>query len=235
MLEKHLDEVVILLNCVFVRQAYQKTRHQARRPCPSVLGHRREYVDFVLWRSSACICLCKKVCFFFSSCKQTSSEQINESLKRSLEETCVMYLFLEPEKRINNSRGFFVGLVGGRVEERVLYGVQSNSTFLECIPKSQQAQIRWYIQRPGSERREEVRKCAHLHMCTHTHTHHRNINYLARSFLSFILFLSPPSLMSEGGPCFCFSWVCCTWGVTFFSCHFTVQTRYRAKEQSFLT
>ncbi|XP_070763846.1 semaphorin-3D isoform X1 [Enoplosus armatus] len=48
-------------------------------------------------------------------------------------------------------------LVGGRVEERVLFGVQSNSTFLECIPKSQQAQIRWYIQRPGSERREEVR------------------------------------------------------------------------------
>ncbi|XP_010780644.1 semaphorin-3D-like [Notothenia coriiceps] len=48
-------------------------------------------------------------------------------------------------------------LVGGRVEERVLYGVQSNSTFLECIPKSQQAQIRWYIQRRGSERREEVR------------------------------------------------------------------------------
>uniref|UniRef100_A0A8C2WP81 Sema domain, immunoglobulin domain (Ig), short basic domain, secreted, (semaphorin) 3D n=1 Tax=Cyclopterus lumpus TaxID=8103 RepID=A0A8C2WP81_CYCLU len=41
--------------------------------------------------------------------------------------------------------------------ERVLYGVQSNSTFLECIPKSQQAQIRWYIQRLGSERREEVR------------------------------------------------------------------------------
>ncbi|KAA8590188.1 hypothetical protein FQN60_014122 [Etheostoma spectabile] len=48
-------------------------------------------------------------------------------------------------------------LVGGQVEERVLYGVQSNSTFLECIPKSQQALIRWYIQRHGSERREEVR------------------------------------------------------------------------------
>uniref|UniRef100_A0AAQ5Z0B0 Semaphorin-3D n=1 Tax=Amphiprion ocellaris TaxID=80972 RepID=A0AAQ5Z0B0_AMPOC len=48
-------------------------------------------------------------------------------------------------------------LGGGRVEERVLYGVQSNSTFLECIPKSQQAQIRWYKQRPGSDRKEEVR------------------------------------------------------------------------------
>uniref|UniRef100_A0A7N8X0Y1 Sema domain, immunoglobulin domain (Ig), short basic domain, secreted, (semaphorin) 3D n=1 Tax=Mastacembelus armatus TaxID=205130 RepID=A0A7N8X0Y1_9TELE len=45
----------------------------------------------------------------------------------------------------------------GQVEERVLFGVQSNSTFLECIPKSQQAQIQWYIQRPGSERKEEVR------------------------------------------------------------------------------
>ncbi|KAG7216112.1 hypothetical protein INR49_007864, partial [Caranx melampygus] len=48
-------------------------------------------------------------------------------------------------------------LGGGRAEERVLFGVQSNSTFLECVPKSQQAQIRWFIQRPGSERREEVR------------------------------------------------------------------------------
>ncbi|CAG13033.1 unnamed protein product, partial [Tetraodon nigroviridis] len=48
------------------------------------------------------------------------------------------------------------GLMKGSVEERVLFGVQNNSTFLECIPKSQQAQIQWYIQRPGSERREEV-------------------------------------------------------------------------------
>ncbi|XP_040927222.1 semaphorin-3D isoform X2 [Betta splendens] len=49
------------------------------------------------------------------------------------------------------------GLGGGQVEERVLFGVQNNSTFLECIPKSQQAQIQWYIQRTGPERREEVR------------------------------------------------------------------------------
>uniref|UniRef100_A0A8C4IEZ7 Sema domain, immunoglobulin domain (Ig), short basic domain, secreted, (semaphorin) 3D n=1 Tax=Dicentrarchus labrax TaxID=13489 RepID=A0A8C4IEZ7_DICLA len=54
-------------------------------------------------------------------------------------------------------------LLRGPAEERVLFGVQSNSTFLECIPKSQQAQIRWYIQRPGSERREEVRECPNLH------------------------------------------------------------------------
>uniref|UniRef100_A0A096LUP1 Sema domain, immunoglobulin domain (Ig), short basic domain, secreted, (semaphorin) 3D n=1 Tax=Poecilia formosa TaxID=48698 RepID=A0A096LUP1_POEFO len=46
---------------------------------------------------------------------------------------------------------------GGNVEERVLFGVQNNSTFLECIPKTQQAQIRWYMQKLGSERREEVK------------------------------------------------------------------------------
>ncbi|KAM9377037.1 semaphorin-3D isoform 1-T2 [Pholidichthys leucotaenia] len=45
----------------------------------------------------------------------------------------------------------------GHVEEKVVFGVQSNSTFLECIPKSQQARIHWYMQRPGSEHREEVR------------------------------------------------------------------------------
>uniref|UniRef100_A0A3Q2EII9 Sema domain, immunoglobulin domain (Ig), short basic domain, secreted, (semaphorin) 3D n=1 Tax=Cyprinodon variegatus TaxID=28743 RepID=A0A3Q2EII9_CYPVA len=46
---------------------------------------------------------------------------------------------------------------GGKVEEKVLFGVQNNSTFLECIPKSQQAKIRWYKQNLGSEHREEVR------------------------------------------------------------------------------
>ncbi|XP_004553348.3 semaphorin-3D [Maylandia zebra] len=45
----------------------------------------------------------------------------------------------------------------GSVEEKILFGVQSNSTFFECIPKSQQARIRWYMQKLESERREEVR------------------------------------------------------------------------------
>ncbi|XP_068169098.1 semaphorin-3D isoform X2 [Antennarius striatus] len=48
--------------------------------------------------------------------------------------------------------------LGRRVEEKVLFGVQNNSTFIECIPKSQQAQVQWFIQRPGSEAREEVQK-----------------------------------------------------------------------------
>jgi len=38
----------------------------------------------------------------------------------------------------------------------VIFGIEFNSTFLECIPKSQQASIRWYIQRSGEEHREEV-------------------------------------------------------------------------------
>ncbi|XP_013858908.1 semaphorin-3D isoform X3 [Austrofundulus limnaeus] len=48
-------------------------------------------------------------------------------------------------------------LGGAEAEERIIFGVQNNSTFLECIPKSQQAQIQWYFQKPGSERREEVK------------------------------------------------------------------------------
>ncbi|KAM6960587.1 LOW QUALITY PROTEIN: semaphorin-3D [Aplochiton taeniatus] len=47
--------------------------------------------------------------------------------------------------------------LGGGGVEMLLYGVENNSTFLECVPKSQQAQIRWYVQRPGSELREEVK------------------------------------------------------------------------------
>uniref|UniRef100_G3PGT6 Sema domain, immunoglobulin domain (Ig), short basic domain, secreted, (semaphorin) 3D n=1 Tax=Gasterosteus aculeatus aculeatus TaxID=481459 RepID=G3PGT6_GASAC len=48
-------------------------------------------------------------------------------------------------------------LVGGRLEERVLYGVQSNSTFLECIPKSQQAQIRSHTSLPVRQVRPDDR------------------------------------------------------------------------------
>lgn len=42
-------------------------------------------------------------------------------------------------------------------EEKLLFGIESNSTFLECIPKSQQASIRWFVQRSVDDIREEVR------------------------------------------------------------------------------
>lgn len=38
----------------------------------------------------------------------------------------------------------------------MIFGIEFNSTFLECIPKSQQASVKWYIQRSGEEHREEV-------------------------------------------------------------------------------
>nr|DBA31363.1 TPA: hypothetical protein GDO54_007224 [Pyxicephalus adspersus] len=41
-------------------------------------------------------------------------------------------------------------------EEKVIFGVESNSTFLECVPKSQQASIRWFIQHTGEDRQEEI-------------------------------------------------------------------------------
>uniref|UniRef100_A0A3Q2DPJ8 Sema domain, immunoglobulin domain (Ig), short basic domain, secreted, (semaphorin) 3D n=1 Tax=Cyprinodon variegatus TaxID=28743 RepID=A0A3Q2DPJ8_CYPVA len=52
------------------------------------------------------------------------------------------------------------------LEEKVLFGVQNNSTFLECIPKSQQAKIRWYKQNLGSEHREEVSVPSHPYFYT---------------------------------------------------------------------
>ncbi|TKC53900.1 hypothetical protein EI555_010024 [Monodon monoceros] len=42
-------------------------------------------------------------------------------------------------------------------DEKVIFGIEFNSTFLECIPKSQQASIKWYIQRSGDEYREELK------------------------------------------------------------------------------
>uniref|UniRef100_A0AAY5KF18 Sema domain-containing protein n=1 Tax=Esox lucius TaxID=8010 RepID=A0AAY5KF18_ESOLU len=39
-------------------------------------------------------------------------------------------------------------------EERVVYGTENNSTFLECIPRSPQATVTWLVQR--EDRKEEV-------------------------------------------------------------------------------
>ena len=40
-------------------------------------------------------------------------------------------------------------------EDRVVYGTENNSTFLECVPRAPQATVTWLLQRDG--RKEEVR------------------------------------------------------------------------------
>ncbi|KAM3842756.1 sema domain, immunoglobulin domain (Ig), short basic domain, secreted, (semaphorin) 3bl, partial [Diretmus argenteus] len=40
------------------------------------------------------------------------------------------------------------------VEDRVVYGTENNSTFLECVPRSPQATVTWLVQR--DDRKEEV-------------------------------------------------------------------------------
>uniref|UniRef100_A0A8B9P8W1 Semaphorin 3G n=1 Tax=Apteryx owenii TaxID=8824 RepID=A0A8B9P8W1_APTOW len=41
--------------------------------------------------------------------------------------------------------------------EKVLYGAEHNSTFLECAPRSPQASVQWFVQRPPDEQRDEVK------------------------------------------------------------------------------
>lgn len=41
-------------------------------------------------------------------------------------------------------------------EERVVYGTENNSTFLECVPRSPQATVAWLVQR--DDHKEEVRR-----------------------------------------------------------------------------
>ncbi|NXC44743.1 SEM3G protein, partial [Penelope pileata] len=43
------------------------------------------------------------------------------------------------------------------VEEKVQYGMEHNSTFLECVPRSPQASVQWFVQRPPDEQRDEVK------------------------------------------------------------------------------
>ncbi|XP_019365885.1 PREDICTED: semaphorin-3G isoform X1 [Gavialis gangeticus] len=40
-------------------------------------------------------------------------------------------------------------------EEKLVYGTEHNSTFLECVPKSPQATVQWFMQRPQDEQRDE--------------------------------------------------------------------------------
>ncbi|EMP33879.1 Semaphorin-3G [Chelonia mydas] len=42
-------------------------------------------------------------------------------------------------------------------EEKVVYGTEHNGTFLECIPKSPQATVQWFLWRPHDKRRDEVK------------------------------------------------------------------------------
>uniref|UniRef100_H3B8Q9 Si:dkey-49n23.1 n=1 Tax=Latimeria chalumnae TaxID=7897 RepID=H3B8Q9_LATCH len=41
-------------------------------------------------------------------------------------------------------------------EEKVMFGVELNATFLECTPKSQQTAVRWFLQRPKSDSTEQL-------------------------------------------------------------------------------
>ncbi|XP_043944286.1 semaphorin-3D [Protopterus annectens] len=50
------------------------------------------------------------------------------------------------------------GMTHETVEEKLIFGVEMNSTFLECIPKSQQTSVVWFIQRSADEQiLEEVK------------------------------------------------------------------------------
>ncbi|XP_023647163.1 semaphorin-3ab [Paramormyrops kingsleyae] len=45
----------------------------------------------------------------------------------------------------------------GTLEDKLTYGVENSSTFLECSPKSQRARIYWQLQRQGEERKQEIK------------------------------------------------------------------------------
>ncbi|KAJ8269011.1 hypothetical protein COCON_G00116180 [Conger conger] len=45
----------------------------------------------------------------------------------------------------------------GTAVNKIIYGVENSSTFLECSPKSQRALIYWQFQKPNEERKHEVK------------------------------------------------------------------------------
>ncbi|KAM9078444.1 semaphorin-3E [Megaptera novaeangliae] len=51
----------------------------------------------------------------------------------------------------------FVGDVLDKTEERLAYGIENNSTLLECTPRSLQAKVIWFVQKGHDTRKEEVK------------------------------------------------------------------------------
>ncbi|XP_041113803.1 semaphorin-3A [Polyodon spathula] len=45
----------------------------------------------------------------------------------------------------------------GNLEERIIYGVENSSTFLECSPKSQRALVYWQFQKQNEDRKNEIK------------------------------------------------------------------------------
>lgn len=48
------------------------------------------------------------------------------------------------------------GDAAGKAEERLVYGIEHNSTLLECVPRTLQAKVIWFVQRAHEARKEEV-------------------------------------------------------------------------------
>ncbi|MGH0126050.1 UNVERIFIED_CONTAM: hypothetical protein FKN15_032280 [Acipenser sinensis] len=45
----------------------------------------------------------------------------------------------------------------GNLEERIIYGVENSSTFLECSPKSQRALVYWQFHKQNEDRKDEIK------------------------------------------------------------------------------
>ncbi|KAJ8359000.1 hypothetical protein SKAU_G00155250 [Synaphobranchus kaupii] len=60
--------------------------------------------------------------------------------------------------RYGDPRSQCYGLEDGSegVEEKVVYGVENNSTFLECVPRSQQTEVRWTVQQQQEQSSREL-------------------------------------------------------------------------------
>ncbi|XP_074840269.1 semaphorin-3E [Carettochelys insculpta] len=51
----------------------------------------------------------------------------------------------------------FIGDSLEKTEERLVYGIEYNSTLLECTPRTLQAKVIWFVQRAHEARKEEVK------------------------------------------------------------------------------
>lgn len=100
-----------------------------------------------------CVPICRDV---YSSSSQTNLTTKRKGLFLSLPRE--HHTFCKKKKNMHHPEYFRLYPVSrsesDSVEVKVVYGVEGNATFLECVPPSSQAELRWTLQQTVSQTHE---------------------------------------------------------------------------------
>lgn len=121
--------------------------------CFVVKNNRKLFFSFTVKEIFHFTVLCKKKCFFLYNLLSPVPSHIQTNITTKGKESFPSFPWehhtvcraVKAKKQC--PKGFPVSLSDSdSVEVKVVYGVEGNSTFLECVPRSSQAELRWTLQ-----------------------------------------------------------------------------------------